>query len=571
MEGKNLKRILIAMLALMPLWANSQPKFAAKVKKSIVSMNTYDKHGDLLHQGIAFYVGPNGEAVADYKVMKGAYKAVVIDASGRQADVDCVLGADDTYSLVRFRVNTKGNAVLPSASSVLPMKSSVFVLKAADGDVKAYEEATVVDTSFIQGKYAYYGLDKKVDDGLLGAPVFDTSGTLVGIMHSSIGEKSYVLDIRFREVLQMVAIPSASASVALSNIFLPKGLPDTAEEALVYLYFKTRSTSNEEYLDMTNRFVASFPQNAEGYLRRATSLIDMVRFDEADADLQKYLSLVADKAVGNFNVASTINDKLNLQPEPAYEKWNWDVVLQYVNQAIVLNEAKPAGEERAANDSKFKILKAQVLQSKKDYDAALTIYEALNEGEGRAPSYYYAISLAREGRGDSISALIEPIDSAIAMMGTPLPGEAANYVIRRGQLYANGGRYRDAVQDYNQYCYLMNNKVSAAFYYERSQIEVNARMFQQALDDINRTIGMAPRVPAYYVEKAALAIRLNLLDDCIQACQTVIQLNPAIIDSYRILGYAQLQKGDKVNARLNLQKAVDMGDEGAQKILETYF
>ena len=61
-----------------------------------------------------------------------------------------------------------------------------------------------------------------------------------------------------------------------------------------------------------------------------------------------------------------------------------------------------------------------------------------------------------------------------------------------------------------------------------------------------------------------------MLDECIAACQKAISLNPSIIDSYRILGYAQLQKGDKANARINLQKAIDMGDENAKKIMETY-
>ena len=469
------KLLYTLLLCLTALPSFSQPKFAAKVSKGVVSLNTYDRQGNLMRQGTAVFVGANGEAVADYRLFKNAYQASVIDASGKQLDVDVILGADDTYSMVRFHVNTKGNAVIPSVTASQPMKSTVYVLGRTDGGKLKDAQAAVADTAMIQGKYVYYGLDKPVDETLIGAPVFNESGTLVGMLHPQIGNKNYVLDIRFRNELKIQPFPSTSASVALGNIFIPKALPETQEEALVYLYTKSRSASNEEYMDMVNRFVATYPKNAEGYLRRATPLIDLTRFDEADKDLQQYLSLVDDKAVGNYNVASLIFDKLRLQPEPAYEKWNMDVALQYVDKALSLNASKP-DEERKLEATRYRVLKGQLLMEKPDYDGALAVYEELSSESGGAPSYLYAISMAREGRGDSIEAVMEPIDSAIAKFGTPMPSEAASYIIRRGQLYANNGQYREAVQDYNQYAYLLNQKVSPVFYYERSQIEVNARI-----------------------------------------------------------------------------------------------
>ena len=271
------KTLYTLLLCLTTLTSYAQPKFASKVSKGIVSLNTYDRQGNLMRQGTAFFVGTNGEAVADYRLFKNAYQASIVDASGKQIDVDCILGADDTYSMVRFHVNTKGNAIIPSVTSFQPMNSTVFVLGRKSGGVLSDVQATVADTAMIQGKYVYYGLNKTVDEALIGAPVFNESGTLVGMLHPQIGDKNYVLDIRFRNELKIQPFPTSSASVALGNIFIPKALPDTQEEALVYLYTKSRSASNEEYMDMVNRFVTAYPKNAEGYLRRATPLIDLTR------------------------------------------------------------------------------------------------------------------------------------------------------------------------------------------------------------------------------------------------------------------------------------------------------
>ena len=96
-------------------------------------------------------------------------------------------------------------------------------------------------------------------------------------------------------------------------------------------------------------------------------------------------------------------------------------------------------------------------------------------------------------------------------------------------------------------------------------------MFQQALDDIKKAIELSPRNPSYYLEKAVIEVSVNLLEDCVKTCQTVISLDPSISDTYRILGYAQFQLGDKESAKTNLQKALDMKDEWAQSVMDALF
>ena len=89
------KTLYTLLLCLTTLTSYAQPKFASKVSKGIVSLNTYDRQGNLMRQGTAFFVGTNGEAVADYRLFKNAYQASIVDASGKQIDVDCILGADE--------------------------------------------------------------------------------------------------------------------------------------------------------------------------------------------------------------------------------------------------------------------------------------------------------------------------------------------------------------------------------------------------------------------------------------------------------------------------------------------
>lgn len=541
------------------------PKGISKIQKAIVSLNTYDKNGDLLNSGTAFYIGTNGEAIADYTLFKNAYKASIIDMSGKQADVDCILGADDTYSIVRFRVKTKGNAVLNCTSTNQQDNTQVFAVPYTKDKLKNCANTTIESQTPVNEKYSYYTLSTDLGNEMVGCPLLNENGELIGIIQSSIKEKGYALDIRFREELAIKAISTSSATMALNNIHIAKDIPESVEEALVYTYFKSRSTDNNEYLDILDRFITRFPNNAEGYLRRCTPYIDILEFDKADADLNKYLSLATDKGAANYNAAQTIYNKLVYQKEPVYERWTFDYAISLIDKSIDIYK----DDTRKCADSK--ILKAQILSANKNYNNAIKVYEDLSSTkETSSPAILYAMSMACEQRGDSTSAIIALLDSAINMFGEPLPGDAANYVLRRGRLYAQIEKYRNAVKDYDQYCYLVNNKVSDIFYYDKSQMELKGRLYQQAYDDINSALTIAPNNIVYLVEKAAMCLRFGHNEECIEACNKALQINDKDTDAIRILGFAQLQDGKKELGRETLKKAIELGDENAKDILEKY-
>ena len=513
--------IIFTLSMVLPLHAQlgSTPKFAARVQKAIFQLTAYGQQGEELRTGTAFYVGAGGEALADYALLRGAYKAVVTDAAGKQADVDCILGADETYSMVRFRVKTSDNPVLLISTTALPVGHAVYALSYGRQKSKVCPSATVDQTAPVGEQYSYYTLSADLGAAEVGDPVFNEVGELVGILQPASQGKSCVMDIRYRAELKLTAFMSTATTMALNGIHISKGLPDTKEEALVYTYFKSQTADNTEYGELIDRFVHAYPDNPEGYYRRATLLADLCQYDEAEADLQQYERLSENKETAGVYAAT---------------------------------------------------LRAQILTVRGQTDQALAMYDRLCTEGHQSPGILYAISTLREARGDSLSLVVAPLDTAIASFGTPLPREAASYVLRRGQVLANAGRYRDAVLDYNQYCYLVNNKVNATFYYERSQIEINGRMYQQAYDDIISAVTAAPGEVLYWVEKAAICLRVNHIDESVEACQQALRLDPNQPDAYRILGYAQIQQGNKTAARQSFMRAIELGDANAQTIMDAY-
>ncbi len=536
------------------------PNWVNKVQKAIAAVTTYDKNDEMLKSGTAFFITADGQAIADYALFNGAYSAIVTDQSGQKSKVERILGADDTYALVKFKVNAKKVTPVARAKNNPSREALVFALKQTTGKISKCPSATVSETKMINDDIPFYTLSFAIDDTYLGAPLFNSSGEWIGTIQPSMGLNGYALGAEFIDQLSIRAITTKVNNMALDNIHIAKGLPGSAEESLVYLYIKSQTMSNDEYLDMLNLFIDTYPDNAEGYSRRSTLLIDLQRFDEADNDLQSFLKLSDDKAFANSRIADIIYTKLLYQPTPEYDKWNYDLAVDYIDKALA---ERPDFIEH-------KLLKAQILMSSKDYAGALSIFDDINAGEQRSAATLYAASLAHDGLGDTIDIQIELLDSAIATFPTPMPAEAASYVLRRGQLYNIAGRYREAVTDYNQYCFLSNNKVSDIFYYDRSQLELKARMYQQALDDIEKAISMAPNTKQYYIDKCALLLRVNMIDECIQTAQQVLVMDADNVDAYRIMGYAQVQKGDTEAGRKNLEHAVQLGDALAKEIIDRY-
>jgi len=127
-----MKRIIsICCLLLLAGIAFAQPGWVKKATKSVFTVKTFAADGSMIASSNGFFTGNNGEAVSNFSPFKGAVRAVVIDAQGKELKVVSILGANDMYDIVKFRVSGKTQPLVISSITEAPVDDVVSSLSSA--------------------------------------------------------------------------------------------------------------------------------------------------------------------------------------------------------------------------------------------------------------------------------------------------------------------------------------------------------------------------------------------------------------------------------------------------------
>ena len=121
------KMLMICGLLLSAACTFAQPGWVKKATKSVFTLKTFAADGSLVASSNGFFTGADGEAVSNFTPFKGAARAVVIDAQGKEMPVVSIIGANDMYDVVKFRVAGKTVPLIVS-SSVAPTGSTAWLL-----------------------------------------------------------------------------------------------------------------------------------------------------------------------------------------------------------------------------------------------------------------------------------------------------------------------------------------------------------------------------------------------------------------------------------------------------------
>ncbi len=537
----------------------AQTPWAKKAAGAVFTLKTFGKDGQLLASSNGFFVSEKGEALSCYTPFKGAHRAVVIDAQGKEWPVDCIIGANDMYDVAKFQVNIKKAVTLTIQSDKSSEGASVWLLPYSAKKVPQCIQGTVSGSEIFQENYAYYTLAMSYNDQHVGCPILSNEGEVIGILQPGADSKTaacYAVSAPFVYKMQMMGI--SLNETALRATAIDKAIPDDQQQALLAMFMGSTLLDSLQYASYIDRYINKFPQNPDGYITRARKQTAALHYAEAEQDMQQALKVAKQKDDVHYQYAQLIYQKVMLQPTPAYAPWTLERALQESREAYQANPMSPYLQQQA-----------QIHYAMQQYQEAFDLYQKLSQGEMRNADIFYAAAQCKLQQKEQEAALAQ-MDSAVAMFTQPYTKNAAPYLLARAQMLNNAGKYRLAVNDYNEYEKLMSAQLTAAFYYTRHQAEKNGHLYQQALNDINRTIEMAPTEPFYYAEKASLELRVGMRDEAIETAQACIRLAPDLSDGYLFLGIAQCLKGMKDEGVKNMQKAKELGHDQAQELIEKY-
>lgn len=559
------KRVLIYTLATLFFInvsaAPKQPKWIKGAKNSVVKIISY-ADGKEINQGQGFFC--LGHTVyTDLSFITGADSIITIDGKGESRPADILIGANGMYEVAKFKV-VKNNrqASVPLTSVPALEEQTVYILPYADNKKYQAVESKVISAVDIENKRKYYTLSNLPDSSLVGCPVLDSGGGLIGIVQKSntINDTcTYALDANFINEIEIGA--ASLAENAYRNIGIRKQLPKSEENALAYI-FMMQNLSTEDYGKLLDDFISQFPNSADGYFNKGVFLIN-----EADTTQHQYALTLIEKAIelsGDrlheflCDYANLIYTTITNNFQVGIDNWSMELALDIINKAIAEKD-----------EPVYYSIKGNILYSLERYQESFDCYKELNSSNlATSETYLLAYTISQQLEID-IEEQIALLDSAIVKAGTPTPQRAAQYIQERALLNEKAGNYRDAVIDLYRYEELLGSfYMSANFYYIREQLEIKAKMYELAIKDIQHAISLEPEDIGYQLEQASLLVRVGEIEQALPLLLALAEKHQDISDIHRLLGICYMRTDKTVAARKSLEKAKSLGDTLVDQLLQ---
>ncbi len=557
---KTIFLFLSAVAAIM-----SQGAVDKSALSSVVSVSTADAEGNPLGKAWGVVILSDSTAdgcvtvLAPYGLFKHATSAVVTSCKGKTYPVYRIAGANDLYDVTKFTVCGCDVPPLRMATGKLGVGDKAYVAVADN------KKGRTVDVRIAgveeHGGLAYYTLSLPADNAFIGLPLLNANGEVVAVIQKSADgetDKMFAAGVEISPALTVETMSAANAS--LNNIHIPKQLPSGEKQASSYLYLLAKNSEDTvSYLAGLGDFVKTYPSSSFGYVQRALYYASMQQYAKAEADYNTALVVCADSADIHYNMSTTLyllNQNKNYKP---YKDWTLERALGEIDRAYAI-----------LSTPLYLMHKGKCLYAMKRYSDAADVYNEINKTDFRSSENLFCESRSLEMAGGDSVQVLALLDSAVARFLRPYRADAAPYIYYRAQQYDRYGRYKEAVAGYQDYQNIVGlSNLNDHFFYLKEQAEIKCNFYPQALKDIEQAIALNPDEYVYHIEKALIETRTGDYEEAVISARQARKIDPTDSDSYKLMGIAYGELGNREAAVSNLQRAVELGDSEAQSWIDS--
>ena len=226
--------VLLITICCQVFWVAAQkkaPKWMDKQRKAVVTVTTYGKDNQKKASGTGFFITETGEALSGYSLFKDAARATVTDADGKEYPVSRILGADELYDVIKFKVEVPKKAVfLPIAREPILRGVTAYLMPYSTGKITKFGEGPVSEVSKLKEPFSYYKLSMALESGQVNAPVLTADGEVFGDYECEKGaayaakvqSESPVVDRwneYMKDILELEMDPVTGAQPKLEQVF----------------------------------------------------------------------------------------------------------------------------------------------------------------------------------------------------------------------------------------------------------------------------------------------------------------------------------------------------------------
>lgn len=545
--------MLLFCLAISMAYAVKLPSWSKNAAKSVCTIFVYDKDGNLKTSGNGVFLSSSGACVTDCKLLSEADSIVALAKDGRKYMFKYVTGADDIYDIARFQVAAKKVPYLETSAYPAALGSKVYVVLNSEGKTPSLVEGVVKDVAGARNGDSYYTLSIKLPETANSCPVVDENGKIIGLAQTSgVEGEAYACGVRMTEDMDFGAFIFSNKILGASTLM--KKLPLNENDAQVAMMMGAQSLSPKLYLKYIEQYALLFPESPFAYEQFASFYVNS-DLDKAIENMDKAAKYYAKEDEAHFFLAKFVfANRTQLENKEGYG-------LQYaydeVSEALALNPLPIYSQ-----------LKADIETEMGDYVGAKKSFETVMNSNLCTSEVILSYIDMNNRRGASSKEQIALIDSLYDAKKDILGKDTLTLIYTKALYLEDIAEYNEALKYLQIYSDAYGNNMTAEFFYNREQLAMKAKRYQQAMNDIERAVKLEPGNLLYRVEYAGINIIANRYEKALEILESCVKEQPQNPDINRLTALALLQLGRKEEACHHLKIAIEAGDELSKRIYE---